>query len=168
MWSWANEGNVIRPDIILLNSTAHGLADVVCDVAVTHPISYQAKELNTILTPGRALQKTKQSKIVKYNQAQDSNVFKFEPLIFESLGRWDEGVEKMLSILCKESATRNDTLYSVVKFKWTVRLSTAIQKGNATATIAKMDYAKGFTLQGNMSYNNYIEDMVDQYAVPVC
>jgi hypothetical protein len=79
------------------------------------------------------------------------------------------GVEKMLSILCKESATRNDTLYSVVKFKWTVRLSTAIQTGNATAaTIAKMDYAKGFTLQGNMSYNNYIEDMVDQFAVPVC
>jgi hypothetical protein len=164
----SDEENVIRPNIILLNSTAHGLADVVCDVAVTHPISYQAKELNTILTPGRALQTTRQSKIFKYNEAQDSNVFKFEPLIFESLGRWEEGVEKMLSILCKESAIRNDTLYSVVKFKWTVRLSTAIQKGNATATMMKMDYAKGFTLQGNMSYNNYIEDMVDQYAVPVC
>ena len=100
-----------------------------------------ARELNTLLQQGRASKTTKSRKISKYLNAQNAESFKFEPLIFESTGHWDEGVEKMLSKMCKQSAIRNDTSYSQVKFKWCVRFSTAIQKGNANAIISKFDYA---------------------------
>jgi hypothetical protein len=162
------EGNNIRPDIILLSSIIHGLADAMCDVAVSHPLSQPAKELNTLLQQGCTSKTIKSRKISKYSNAQDRESFKFEPLVFETIGHWDEGVEKLLSLMCKQSSTRNDTPYSTVKFKWSVRLSTALQKGNANAIIAKLDFARGFTLQETSTFQNFIEDSVYQYAVPVC
>ena len=122
-------GNNRRPADIYLRGWAAG-RDAALDVTVTNPLQ-QATIQGAATSPGHALRARFSSKMNSAAEQCQAQGISFLPLVFESLGGWDEHavmeLKKLSSALSRNSGEDENELWR----KTTCRISIILMKGNA-------------------------------------
>jgi hypothetical protein len=104
--------------------------DVIFDVSVTHPVR-DGPMVGNACVPGEAATIREKTKIDKQERDTAARGMKFVPLFFETLGYVTEPVVQLIKILAERIAEKANSPYSVVVTYWYIRISAALQKGNA-------------------------------------
>ena len=122
-------GNNRRPADIYLRGRAAG-RDAALDVTVTNPLQ-QATIQGAATSPGHALRARFSSKMNSVAEQCQAQGISFLPLVFESLGGWDEHavmeLKKLSFALSRNSGEDENELWR----KTTCRISIILMKGNA-------------------------------------
>ena len=120
-----------RADLIFRQSPLHNQKDVLFDVSVTHSINNSEGHASSC-RQGYSASKREQKKISEYRADAAVQGMLFFPLVFETHGFVTEDVKTLIRQLAQRIADRTNSLYSQIVHFWTVKISTILQKANAS------------------------------------
>ena len=131
-----HKGEQLRPDTIEL--VANNFYDTMIPDSRS-PTYTDPNGHNSANTQGFAAKKGEISKINHYKDITDIGIWKFYPLIIESMGKFSEGTLSTVKKWASQIAMRADVEYGLVKRRWIERISVALQKGNAAIINGKLE-----------------------------
>jgi hypothetical protein len=151
---WLVKDSKRKPADVYLPSF-NGGKDVALDFAVISPFTDEAMKSDDYLT------KYADKKVKKYADDIKLANYEFQPMIVDTLGRWDDDASKFLVKMASNYAKNNCQDFSTVKNQLFQKLSISIQASNAKAirqrtqmkSVFMDDYDSNFSSKFNPLFN---------------
>ena len=162
------KGEQLRPDTIeLVNNNFYDT--MIPDSR--NPTYTGPNGTNSANTPGFAANKGETFKINHYKDITDIGIWKFYPLIIESMGKFSEGTLSTVKKWASQIAMRSEVEYGIVKRRWIERISVALQKGNAAIINGKLEKLANYYYNIPGRYDNldmFISLTCDSKQILLC
>jgi len=130
------DGSKKRPDISIYNSPIHDGNKVLLDVQISH---------------ARSISTCENAKLSKYADLAADTGAHFIPIIFTALGAWSLSTEDLVKGLRQRASERLNIPYAPLINSWTCRISTVLQKQNASLILDHLDVLRSARRRSNCS-----------------